>query len=183
MSILKKIIVASICVAATACSIQAPPYQVSLENVQSIKTSKISPVSVGEFGISKKLNSISLRGSGMYSPIEKSYGKYLADALQQELKLAKLWSGVSSNIISGEILTNDIDISGFSEGTGEISAKFEITQNGEVKFSKVIESTITFDSSFVGAIAIPNGQNNYKNLVQSLIKNLFQDKDFILNLK
>jgi hypothetical protein len=133
MKKIKNVIILALCLAASACSIQAPPYQVSLDNVQLLEKSKISPVRIGEITASKKLNSISLRGSGMYSPIEKSYGKYLSNALQQELKLAKLWSSISSNIISGEILANDIDVSGFSDGTGEMSVEFEVTQGGKVK--------------------------------------------------
>jgi hypothetical protein len=46
-----------------------------------------------------------------------------------------------------------------------------------------VRSNITFDSSFIGAIAIPNGQNNYINLVQSLIKTLFEDKAFLDSIK
>jgi hypothetical protein len=35
----------------------------------------------------------------------------------------------------------------------------------------------------MGAIAIPNAQASYVNLVQKLIKNLFEDKAFISVLK
>lgn len=172
-----------LCLFVTACSIQAPPYEVSIENVQIIKKAKVDKVNVGNITSSNKLNSISLRGSGMYSPVNKSYGSYLSKALEDELKLANLWSGVSATIITGEMLTNDIDVSGFSTGTGKASAKFVVTRNNQVIFNKVIEANHQFESSFMGAIAIPNGQMNYVNLVQKLIKNLFKDKDFILALK
>jgi len=167
----------------TACSMQAPPYQASIENVQTIKSAKIEQVKVGSIESNKRLNSISLRGSSMYSPVEKSYGAYISKALEDELKLAKLWSPVSSTVITGTILKNDIDISGFSEGTGESSVKFVVTKDNQVIFEKVISTEHTFDSSFMGAIAIPNGQSNYVNLVQKLIKKLFEDKNFISALK
>ena len=167
----------------TACSMQAPPYQASLENVQTIKRAKVNQINVAAITTTKKLNSISLRGSSMQSPVNKSYGDYISKALEEELRLAKLWSPVSSTIITGQVLTNDIDVSGFSEGTGEISAKFIVTKDNKVIFDKVIYANHTFDSSFMGAIAIPNGQANYVNLVQKLIKNLFEDKNFVIALK
>tara|TARA_B110001454_G_C12575635_1_gene373829 strand:- start:125 stop:670 length:546 start_codon:yes stop_codon:yes gene_type:complete len=167
----------------SACSMQAPPYQASLENVHTIKKAKVQQVKVDSITTTKKLDSISLRGSSMYSPVNKSYGDYISKALEEELKLAKLWSPVSSTVITGKVLTNDIDVSGFSEGSGEISAKFIITKNNKVIFDKIISANHTFDSSFIGAVAIPNGQANYVNLVQKLIKNLFEDKNFVAALK
>jgi len=178
-----KVLVITLSLFVSACSMQAPPYQASLENVQTIKRAKVAQMQVDAITTTKKLNSISLRGSSMYSPINKSYGEYIAKALEEELKLAKLWSPVSSTIITGKVLTNDIDVSGFSEGSGEISAKFIVTKDNKVIFDKVISADHTFESSFMGAIAIPNGQANYVNLVQKLIKNLFEDKSFVMALK
>jgi len=167
----------------SACSIQAPPYDASIENVQTIKRAKVNQVNVGEITSPKKLNSISLRGSSLSSPVDKSYGAYLSKALTSELKLAKIWSGVSSTIITGEILTNDIDISSFSTGTGEISAKFIITRDGKELFNKIISAEHQFESSFMGAIAIPNAQESYIDLIQKLIKTLFEDDNFVTALK
>lgn len=167
----------------TGCSLKAPPYEVSIENVQTIKRAKVEQVNVGAITSTKQLDTISLRGSSMYSPVNKSYGAYLQKALEDELKLAKLLSTVSSTVITGEILTNDIDISSFSEGIGGASAKFVVIRDNKVIFDKVISSKHTFESSFMGAIAIPNAQASYVNLVQKLIKNLFEDKTFISVLK
>jgi len=178
-----KIIIVSLSLLVSACSMQAPPYNASMENVQTIKRAQVEQVNVGTILSTKKLDSISLRGSSMYSPVEKSYGAYLSKALEEELKLAKAWSSVSSTVITGEMLTNDIDVSGFSTGTGEVSAKFVIRRGDKVLFDKVVSANHQFDSSFMGAIAIPNGQANYVNLIQKLIKNLFEDEQFALALK
>lgn len=167
----------------SACSMQAPPYEVSIENVQNIKKAKVKQVKIGTITSTKQLDIISLRGSSMYSPVNKSYGSYLQKALEDELKLAKLLSAVSSTVITGKMLTNDIDISSFSEGTGEASAKFVVTRDNKVIFDKIISAKHTFESSFMGAIAIPNAQASYVHLVQKLIENLFEDNTFIFVLK
>lgn len=162
----------------SACSLQAPPYQVSMENVQAMKKASIEDLNVNKISSPKALDKISLRGSQMSSPVGNSYGEYLTKALEDELKLAKLWSGVSSTVISGEFLSNDIDVSGFSTGTGEASANFKVVRDDEIIFEKVISANIEFDSSFIGAVAIPNGQNNYVTLIQKIISNLINDNDF-----
>ena len=183
MKILKAITLIVSATIISACSIQAPPYQPSLENVQQLKTSQLPPMKVGKFGGKESTSSISLRGTQMSSPLGKSYGLYLNNALEQELKLANLWSGVSNIVVSGEILNNDINVAGFSTGTGEMSVEFIITKKDDEIFKKIINSNITFDSSFVGAIAIPNGQANYANLVQSIIIKLVNDEQFLNSLK
>ena len=167
----------------SACSMQAPPYQASIENVQTIKQAKVVKASVGKFDSNKNLESISLRGSRMYSPVGGSYGDYLSKAIEEELKLANVWTPASATVISGEMISNDIDVSGFSTGNGEASAKFVVTKEGKVIFEKVISAHHEFESSFIGAVAIPNGQSNYVNLIQKLIKNLFEDDSFISAIK
>jgi hypothetical protein len=162
----------------SACTVKAPPYQASIENVQLIKLAKVKELSVGEFSSTKKLNSISLRGTSLVSP-EGTYGDYLSKALEEELKLAKIWSGVSSTVVNGKLISNDIDVSGFSTGTGEISAEFVVSVNEKIVYQGIISATHEFDSSFIGGVAIPNGQSNYMYLVQKLIKNLFSDQAFI----
>lgn len=180
MNHIKKITIIALGLLISACSLQAPVYNASMENVQTIKRVKTeAQVNIGQITTPKKLSKISLRGSSMYSPVNKSYGDYLSRALEAELKLAKVWSGVSSTVITGEIVSNDIDVSGFSTGTGEISVNFVMTREGTEIYNKNISANIEFESSFVGAIAIPNGQASYVDLVQALIKNLFEDKSFI----
>jgi hypothetical protein len=175
---------AMLCVIILAgCSMHTPPYATAIENNQIIKRSGIQPLSVGSISNDKKLNKISLRGSKMHSSVGNGYGDYLSDALTQELKLAKLWSAVSTTVISGEIIENDIDISGFSKGNGSISVKFVVQSGDNIVFDKVVSTTTDIESSFMGAIAIPNGQANYPLLVQQLIKTLFSDADFINAVK
>ncbi len=178
-----KVIIVCLSFLVTACSMQAPPYQVSIENVQTIKTNKIQKIKVGDVVSSNELNKISMRGSKMVSPVNKSYGAYLAKALEEELKLAKAWSAISDTVITGEFLTNDIDVTGVSKGIGVASVKFKVTRDNKEVFEKIISVNHTFESSFIGAIAIPNGQASYVHLVQKLIKKLFEDEDFISVLK
>ncbi|KAA1163646.1 hypothetical protein EU508_03575 [Pseudoalteromonas fuliginea] len=101
----------------------------------------------------------------------------------QELKLAKLWSGVATKQVSGKVIEQDIDVTGFSEGSAFIKVKFTVSDGDITLFDKVISAEHTFDFSFLGAIAIPNGQRSYVELVQKLLTNLYADEEFIASIK
>ncbi|MCG6202130.1 hypothetical protein [Psychromonas antarctica] len=163
----------------SGCSVATPPYVASISNVQVIKRSDIKALNVGDFKTDKNLNSIGLRASNLSSSVGKSFGDYLTKAITDELKLANVWSGVSDTVVSGELLENDIDISGFSIGTGIISVRFLVKKGDLLIFDKKITATHQFESSFMGNIAIPNGQMSYVDLVQNLVKALFSDPEFI----
>lgn len=163
----------------SACTMVAPPYKNSMDNLQHLKRSSLELMAVGNIEDNKKLNSISLRGSSLVSPNNKSFGDYLESALQSELTAAKLYSGVSSIVIAGKLIENDIDVSGFSVGDGKMTVEFVVTNKNSVIFTKSISVTHEFESSFIGSIAIPNGQLNYPVLVQKLCGALFNDPDFM----
>ena len=180
---MKKLLAILPVVLLSACSLKSPVYQPSLKNVQALNNSDVQQVNVGAVTSAPALNQISLRGSKMMSHVGSGYGDYLKAALTEELKLAKLYSAVSSRVVEAELMQNDIDVTGFSTGDGIIEAKFTVTENGEVKYEKALSAKNEFESSFVGAIAIPNAQNSYVGLVQNLLNQLFTDPEFIAAIK
>ena len=159
----------------SACSIQAPPYNPSIENLQTLKRSSIEPINVGGFSDSKKVNNLSIRGSSYNSPFEKSFGKYFQAALVSELKLAKLWDGVSDTVIEGDLLENEVS----GSGEANITVLFKVTRKGKTVFEKKLSAEHEWESSFVGAIAIPAAANNYPKVISKVIGKLFNDRDFI----
>lgn len=167
----------------SACTMMAPPYQASVQNTQSLKHAGIKPLAVGTIEDDKKVNDLSLRGSSLKSPFAESYGKYIENALKSELTQAKLYSEISDIEIRGKLITNDVDVSGFSVGNGEISVEFTVSNNGQVVFQKLIEIKHEWESSFMGGIAIPNGANNYPVMLQMLISKLISDPEFLSVLK
>ena len=167
----------------SGCSVVAPPYKPLMDNLQQLKNAEISPLNVGKFEDSKSVNKLTLRGSSYNSPFNKSFGQYIENALTQELKMAKIWSGVSNTIITGQLISNEIDASGFSIGDASISVKFIVSQNEKEVLNKVFTAKHEWESSFMGAIAIPNAQMNYPVVIQKVINKLFTDSDFILITK
>lgn len=179
--------VACIAVALSGCSIVAPTYQPSFQNIQKLKDGGTNPVKIGTFipGNQNKddVNKITLRASPLVSPYKGSYAEYLHEAILQEMYGAGRLSDKTKVEVSGVLLQNDLDASGISIGTASIKAQFVVKKDAEVRFDKVVSTNHQWDSSFVGAIAIPAAMQNYSVLVQNLLGKLYSDSDFINALK
>jgi hypothetical protein len=170
----------------TGCSMMAPQYTASLDNVQTLKDSGNYTAKVGNFIASKDpayANPIKIRGSSLASPYQDSYASYVAEAIKQELSLAKKLSSDASVEISGTILKNDIDASGFAVGWAEIQARFVMMRGGQVRYDQVKSVKHEFPSSFVGSVAIPKAVQEYPVAVQKLLAQLYTDKAFVEALK
>lgn len=164
---------------------QTPPYPVSINNVDTLKKNNVSPAKIGEFSVktgATGATTIQLRANSMSSSVGKGYADYLADALKQELVLAKKLDPSSNFEISGVLLGTDVDTA-MGTASGYIEARFIVKQDGAVKFDKVKRGEHKWESSFVGAIAIPTAQQNYPVIVQNLLAALYSDADFQKALK
>jgi hypothetical protein len=162
----------------------AVQYQPDFNLVNDMKDNDLKKMNIGEISASnQKVNKISIRGSSMVSTFNSSYADYLEVALREQLQQADLYDASSFIIITGNLLTNKVNAAGFSVGTADISSQFIVESSGNVVFDKVITITHEWESSFVGAIAIPNAQNNYPLAVRKLVVKLMSDSDFISSVQ
>ena len=98
---------------ASGCSLVAPRYNASLQNVQKIKDVDGQALKMGEFTSTPgpdNPKSISIRGSSLTSPYDGSFAKYLSEAIRQELSLAGKLSGDAQLEVSGALQKNDISV-------------------------------------------------------------------------
>ena len=167
-----------------ACSTPAPPYAVSIPNVQALKLANAAPISVASFSALPGANneSIGVRANTMVSG-SGTFAKYIENALIQELTDARLLDPKADVKIGAVIIKNDISAGGFITNSAEIEARFTVTQANAVKFEKVKRAQISWDSSFLGAVAIPNAIQKYPVIVTELLKELYADKEFIAAIK
>lgn len=168
------------------CSLMAPQYSASIPNVQKLKNEGDYQARVGSFvsgGPEAHVASISIRGSSLASPYNASYADYLAEAIKQELLLAGKYNPGSEVEISGVLLKNDLDASGFSVAYGVMEARFVVKKAGVTRYDQVKSVRYQWESSFAGAIAIPRAQQEYPNLVQKLVSELVADPAFLKALK
>ncbi|MCC7702614.1 hypothetical protein IGS59_10210 [Janthinobacterium sp. GW460P] len=170
--------------ALSACSTVAPPYAPAMDNVQTLKNTGDAKARVGAFTADKPADaSLSMRGTSLDSPYAKSYAAYIAEALKQELSLANKLAPDADIEISGILLKNDFDASGFSTGTAKIDVRFIVKKAGQVRYDQVKTASHEWPSSFVGAIALPRAMQEYTVVVQKLLADLYQDKQFSNSLQ
>lgn len=165
--------------ALTGCTTTAPVYNVSVPNIQKLRDSGSSKIAITNFELdpakADSLNRIGIRGGSMVSPNNGSYATYLRDALGAEFLEAGRLAETSPVALSGVLTAND---AGFSVGTATVGAKFVVRRNNQVAFDKTLSSTHQWESSFVGAVAIPAAINNYPTAIQKLLDALYSDKSF-----
>ena len=160
--------VGSLVVLASGCAMQAPHYQPSIDNVEVLKKSQARPMVLGSFSVQAGAtggSAIGIRGSSMASPVGADYAAYLAEALRQELALAGKLDPKSEIEVSGVLIKNDIAAGGFSTNSGEIEARFLVRSGGQLRYEAVKRAELSWDSSFVGAIAIPKAQQQLTGAV------------------
>jgi hypothetical protein len=172
---------ACVVVVASGCAMYAPAYQPSIDNVETLKKSQARPVMLGAFTVQAGAvgaSAIGLRANSMTSSVGSDYAAYLAEALRQELALAGKLDPKSEIAVSGVLIKNDIAAGGASTNSGEIEARFVVKSRDQVRYEAVKRVQLSWESSFVGAIAIPKAQQQYPLLVQKLISALFEDSQF-----
>jgi len=184
MQYLKNITLAIALLLLTGCSIKGQKYTPDFNTINNLKNKNLQSMSVNALSnTSKNFMTVSLRGAQMTSPYGGSFSKYLEESLKEHLKHSSLYNESSNVNISVAMLKNDVDIMGFSVGEADISAKFTVNKRNKIIFDKVYSIHHTWDSSFIGQVAVENALNNYPVAIQKLINKFTLDKDFLRKVK
>jgi hypothetical protein len=174
----------AITLCASGCAVVGPPYAVSTEVQQVLQElpNKVK-LNIGEVrgapDVKKEVftGPLSVRSAQVMSPYSGSWLLFLKQALETELRSSGRLDAASSLRIDSEMIENDL-IAGIGTGEAKVGARFKIFLNGTEKFDRVFRVRHVWESSFVGAVAIPAAVNNYAAAVQKLLAALFRDKDF-----
>ncbi|OOG58368.1 hypothetical protein [Rhodanobacter sp. C03] len=166
----------------TGCaSIAAPTYQPSVDTTQVLLEHREARLAVGPFvasvgvpntGLSVRGNQLSAGGS------DGTFSDYLRNALITELKTAGRFDQQSQMRIEGVLANNALD-AGAATGSATVAAHFVVTKASVNIYDKTLTVTHTWDSSFMGAIAIPSAVQNYAGAIQKLVFKLVTDPDFV----
>lgn len=154
----------------------------TMDNTVKLRNAGIAPVAVGAFqpdAAKRDLDKgVGLRGANtLTSPVEGSFAKYLAETLKVELQAAGLLDAASGTVVSGTLTRSEVDPA-MSTGTGSLAARFVVTRNGAVNYERELKVDSSWESSFIGAVAIPAAAAQYEGLYRKLVGVLFDDADF-----
>ena len=164
------------------CGVNMTRYEPNFDNVQILKKElPLQAVTAPQVTAPAGLNSLSVRNNPIKSPTG-SIAQHIQAALTDELRLAGLISDTAERKLDVVLVTNNLD-SGMATGTGQLAARFTVHKGNEVVYDATQQASSKWDSSFVGAVAIPAAANAYNPLVRELLKNLYSDPLFIKALK
>ncbi|WP_395792407.1 hypothetical protein [Aquimonas sp.] len=172
------IVVSALALSACA-SVPAVQYQTSLN--ASVVLGAGEPARGGSASAAKGVNdrTVGMRGAAMESSSpERTFSSFIRDAVIAELKAAGRYSDEAPRQVSVELLKHDVSMAGIKTGHATLTARFRIEDKGAVRFDRVIEVRHEWESSFIGAVAIRAGLDNYPTAVQRLIEQLFVDPEF-----
>lgn len=150
--------------------------------VEKLRAASLAPAQVGSFKLAAGKDPAmdttlsGLRGNTL-APAKGSWSQLLKDTLQTELTASGLYDPASRSVIEGQLTDSKVDAA-IGTGTGRLAARFTVTNGGRVVYEKEIAAEASWESSFVGAIAIPAAMNQYGALYKTLVSKLVDDPDF-----
>jgi hypothetical protein len=171
---------ASLIVTLTGCSTPVTNYQSSVSNLEALKVQTGRALSLGQFKLDSakpSLNSVSARTTSLKMPDGNNYADHLKRGAKIELETAGRFDANSPLKLEGTLLQNDLSAA-VGTGTSTLSARFNLSDAGKPVFDKVITQNSQWESSFIGAIAIPAAIREYGANFQKLLNKLFVDEDF-----
>ncbi len=160
------------------CQTTMPQPEASIENRMIARTIADASAKVGDFKSAQSINDqvISIRAHNLVSPIDKSFAQYLRQMLYVELEAANLLDQSSDKTVSGKLTKSDLNSHG--TGRGILAGEFTVVQNGQILYHKELVVQSTWESSFIGAIAIPDAIIQYEDLYRKLVGKLLSDPEF-----
>jgi len=168
----------------TACAnINMSQPKPTLATTAALRGAPLAPATLGKFQLDPSRSAsddkgISLRGgNSVASPIEGSFAQYLRESVRVELEAAGLYDAASQNVITGTLTQSEADAA-IGTGKAKLGARFVVTRNGEVKYDNQLTVDDSWESSFVGATAIPLAASHYEGLYRQLAAKLLNDQSF-----
>lgn len=158
----------------------APGYQPGVANTEALQRSPGQKIAVEDFIAAPDAHDkgLSVRGSPLSAPGDGKFSTYLHDAAVRELATAGRYDAASPVRLSAILTRNDLD-AGIGKGHAVLSARFVVARDGARVYDRPVQVQHDWDSSFIGAIAIPAAVDNYAAAVQKLLARLFDDPDFV----
>ena len=177
---LSTVLVAIVFAGCSATKLPAPT--ASGDVVEKLRAAQLAPSMVGTFALAPGKNPDmdrtlgGLRAASLVSA-SGSFSQQLKEELLVELKAAGLYDEKAPIVIEGQLTDSKVDAA-ISTGTGRLAARFTVTRSGQKVFDKELAVEASWESSFVGAIAIPAAINQYGALYRALVVKLIDDPDF-----
>lgn len=152
----------------------APRYSASADNLNTLRATKASVVSVGKFKGTQTSPLVCRAGQDIIAPDNLSYEAYLQKALQDEFKVAGIYGS------GGVTLTGTLDSIDFDSYTGKSGGSWNIAATIKSSNGQQIAKSVQyiFVTGFEGMSACKNVADALSPAVQDLLSKFFTDDKF-----
>jgi hypothetical protein len=150
--------------------------------VDKLRAASLAPAQVGSFRLaagkdpSMDTTLPGLRGNSL-APAKGSFAQLLKDTLIAELSAAGLYDAASPRVIEGQLTDSMVDAA-IGTGKGRLAARFTVRNGAAQVFDKEVAVQSSWESSFIGGVAVPEAMNQYGALYKALVAKLVDDPDF-----
>lgn len=170
-------------VALEGCALTLVPHAANIDSIGALREGSMAPVSVGDFTVGKSVapsagQKLSVRAHPLQTSNGTSFAQYLKDALTTDLQAAGKFDAAAPRVIAGELTENSLNAAGISEANAALGARFRVTQADRTLFDKELRVQATWESGFIGALAIPAAVDHYTDQYTQLLNQLYRDGDF-----
>jgi hypothetical protein len=154
----------------------------NIEQTAMLRQAQLAPANVGAFTpapgkVAELDHGTTIRGNSISSSVEESFTQYLREAVKVELNAAGLYDASARTVITGTLTDSELDAA-IGTGTGSLSARFVVTRDGTVRYDRELKVNASWDSSFMGSVAIPMAGQQYEGLYRKLVAELVKDSAF-----
>ena len=118
----------------------------------------VPAIRIGTFGLGPKITpaddkSITIRAINVLKAPGGSFAGYLKSTLEADLKAGGKLDPDAPIVLQGLLTRSDLS-SAIGTGTGVLGARFTLLKDGKTVFDKELTVNASWDSSFLGALAI-----------------------------
>lgn len=168
--------------AAGCANVNLPTPQPSMQTIETLRDGDLPAMRVDNFSLAPGLSpssykSVTIRSVVLAAPGGGTLADYLQQTLAADLRADGKLDDKSALAVSGILTGSDVS-SAIGTGTGSLAAKFSLKKEGKVVFEKDLSVSDQWDSSFIGAEAIPDAMNHYTALYDKIVLKLLTDTDF-----
>lgn len=165
------------------CGMTMPRYEPNYANVEVLRAAKLTPqLDQPHVEASSGQNRLFVRANPISSP-SGDMAAHLRDALEGELRLAGLLEPGAARRLEARLEENELNAALFGQGHGVLVVEFRVVEGDRTLYQGTKRVENTWDSSFIGALAIPRAANAYNPMVTRALGELYRDPAFIAALR
>jgi hypothetical protein len=187
---MKRLIFAAIAAAALSgcATFKLAPPQAAMDNVMALRAAEIPAMNAGKFVLAagKPANidkRVTVRGSSVTADGGRTFSDHLKATLISDLTAAGKYDAAAPVVIEGELTDNTLNAAGARTANAFMAVRFRVLRGDRTVYDRRIEQPATWDSSFVGMVAIPDAINHFTEQFRLVLLKLYRDPEFLKSVK